>query len=363
MKPLLEPLAMVFKWGVQIRFAAYRRGWLKTHRLDRLVISVGNLSVGGTGKTPLVARIARRLIAGGWKPAILTRGYGRRGNDLIVLAPGPSASRRVDPRRVGDEPACLARTLPEVPVIVGADRFRGGVLAEKTFSVDVHLLDDGFQHLALARDLDIVLIDVTQEFSDRALLPAGRLREPCAALQRADAIVLTRVDLGDAHKVEEKVRRIHPRAPIFHSVNRLCGLVEVGSGKACEPGSLLGKKVWAFCGIGTPQGFFADLRKWKFSLAGGTAFPDHHVYDATELSRIVRRARDAGAEVLITTEKDSVNFPSTWNLEMPVMTCNAQPEVHEWEAFETTWLARLQADRKRKSRPWVDVATAGGPNS
>ena len=254
MNPLLTPLALGFRLGVALRGAAYRRGWCKTHRLNRPVVSVGNLTAGGAGKTPLVRLIAQRLLNRGWSPSILTRGYDRRrGPGIIVVEPGPE--RRVDPRDVGDEPALLARALPKVPIVIGANRYRAGRLAEERFPVDVHLLDDGFQHWALERDVDIVALDVTQEFSDWALLPAGRLREPCAALERAHIVVLTRTELGDAPALEARLSRINPRARVFLSTTTLRGFVEAQSGGPFPVQDLRGRAARRFLRDWEPASF------------------------------------------------------------------------------------------------------------
>lgn len=344
MNRMLWPMALGFKWGVALRAAAYRRGWLTIRRLSKPVVSVGNLTVGGTGKTPLVRSIAERLRQHGWNPGILTRGYARqRGAEIVLLA--PSVKRAPDPREVGDEPAFLARSLPEVPMAVGADRYRAGRLAEERFNVDVHLLDDGFQHLALARDLDVVALDVTQELSDRALLPAGRLREPVSALARAHMVVITRVELGDSQPLEDRVRSVNPQAGIFHARTALSGLVEAASGEAYLREGLGDGQVAAFCGIGNPQGFFADLRHWGFRVVEEIAFPDHHVYTLMDLRRLAERAREFGAAALVTTEKDIMNLPSTWNpsVDGPVLACAIRTEIVESEPFETALLSALES--------------------
>jgi tetraacyldisaccharide 4'-kinase len=235
---------------------------------------------------------------------------------------------------VGDEPALLAKLLPEVPIVVCADRYRAGRLAEKTFNVDAHVLDDGFQHLALGRDLDIVALDITQEFSDRALLPAGRLREPCAALARAHLVVLTRIDLRDPEPLKHQVERINPHAGIFHSATKLCGLVDVETGRVFTPAVVRGRPVCAFCGLGNPAAFFADLRRWGFTVVVERAFPDHHAYTEAELDRLSQRARREGAVALLTTEKDAVNFPALWESETPILACAIEAEIAEAEQFE-----------------------------
>lgn len=342
---ILQPLSAGFRLGVALRSAAYQRGWFKTRRLGRPVVSVGNLTLGGSGKTPLVAFIAKTLLKRGWRPGILTRGYGRRrGSELVALEPRPC--RVADAHQVGDEPALLAKLLPEVPIVVCADRYRAGRLAEETFHVDAHILDDGFQHLALARDLDIVALDVTQEFSDRALLPAGRLREPCAALARAHLVVLTRVDLRGPEPLKHQVERLNPRARIFRSGTKLCGLVDVETGRVLTPEVLRGRPVSAFCGLGNPGAFFADLRRWGFTVVAENAFPDHYAYTEADLERLSERARQAGAAALLTTEKDAVNFPLLWESEPPILACVIQAEIAEAEEFEQALQEGLEAAQK-----------------
>jgi tetraacyldisaccharide 4'-kinase len=341
-KTILKPLAAGFKLGVALRREAYRRGWLETRRLNRPVISVGNLTVGGTGKTPLVALIVQRLLQRGWMPAILTRGYGRRrGADLIALE--PKQERTADPREVGDEPALLAKKLPEVPIVVGADRYRAGRLAEDRFAVDVHVLDDGFQHLALARDVDVVLLDVTQELSESALLPAGGLREPASALERAHIVVLTRVDHADPRPLEEYARRINPQAVIFHASTKLSRLVDVATGRAYPPGAFQGEPVHAFCGIGNPQAFFADLKKWGLSVVAQDSFRDHYVYTGDSLKALAAMSYEEGREprALLTTEKDAVSLPPLSGSRIPVVACVIETELDEPQVFEDALLERL----------------------
>jgi tetraacyldisaccharide 4'-kinase len=343
--PLLQSLSVVFQAGVALRHVAYRRGWLKTRRLNRPVVSVGNLSVGGTGKTPLTILMAETLLAGGHRPCILTRGYGRRGGKgIIVLEPGPD--RVAEPREVGDEPAALARALPNVPIIVSPDRLRGGIIGEQRFQATVHLLDDGFQHLALYRDLDVVLLDITRPLSDLALLPAGRWREPFSALRRAHWVILTRTELGDAGGLQERVQALNPRARIFRCSTQFAGLVEARSGLPEPHWSLLRKKVAAFCGIGNPAAFFADLRGWGFWVVAESVFPDHHVYSHTDLLAISMLSRRFGAEAILTTEKDLMNLPPGWDVRMPLFACCIHTEIEEKMEFERALLAEVETARR-----------------
>jgi tetraacyldisaccharide 4'-kinase len=343
--PLGLPLSAGFRLGVQVRHTAYKRGWFKTRRLSRPVISVGNLTTGGTGKTPLVVLIAKILLRHGWRPSILTRGYARGGNaDLLVISPAPA--RHAEAREVGDEPALLAGALPEVPLIICADRFRGGSVAEKRFAVDMHILDDGFQHLALARDLDLVVLDATQPLSDWRLLPAGRQREPLSALKRAQMIVITRVASGDPKPLEAIISRIQSEAKSFRSSTELLAMTDVASGVALSGEEIRHQRVAAFCGIGNPRAFFADVQRWGFNLVGADAFSDHHVYTEQELHRLVASARKNGAGALLTTEKDAVKFPRDWRPGLPIVACVIAARVQAAEEFEKTLLAFIARPEK-----------------
>jgi tetraacyldisaccharide 4'-kinase len=302
---------------------------------------VGNLTVGGTGKTPLVACIAKILLRDGWKPGILTRGYGRKSKaNMIVLPPG--AGRRADAREVGDEPAFLARTLPEIPLVVCADRFRGGQVAEERFPVDVHILDDGFQHVALARDVDVVALDATQTISNWNLLPAGRQREPLSALRRAQIVVLTRTESVDSKSLEELVLKVHPDARVFCSRTELMGWTDALNGAPATSETIRTQKAAAFCGIGNPQAFFADLRRWGFNLVAEDAFPDHHVYTGGDLQQLVAGARSKGAAALLTTQKDAVKFSRDWALELPIFACEIEARIRDAGDFERALLTYLE---------------------
>jgi tetraacyldisaccharide 4'-kinase len=340
MSSLLAPLAAVYKQAVIARSALYRRGLLRSQKLNRPVISVGNLSVGGTGKTPLVTLLAKLMLKHGLTPAILTRGYGRRGNKrLIALA--PASTRSPDPREAGDEPALLASDLPEAPIVICADRFLGGRYAEKEFQADVCLLDDGFQHLQLARNLDIVALDVTQELSDRGVLPAGRLREPCSALTRAQIIVLTRAELGGADLMEGTVRQIHPAARVFRGGVKLVSLSHIASGKRVAAEVLQGEPVFAFCAIGNPSAFFGDLERWGFQVSGKRAFPDHHVYTSRDTRLLVREAGQAQASALLTTRKDVMNLPPSWRPALEVYACSIEIELSDAASFDEAVFSHL----------------------
>jgi tetraacyldisaccharide 4'-kinase len=344
MNRFLMPLAGLYGAGARLRRRAFQQGWLKSRRLSRPVISVGNLTVGGSGKTPLVAQVAEILLCNGHKPAILTRGYRReRGADLIALE--PRAQRNPDARTAGDEPALLARVLPQVPIVICGDRFRAGQLAEERFGVDVHILDDGFQHFAVARDVDLVAIDVTQDVLHDAVLPAGRLREPVPALSRADIIVLTRTEIQDSAPAEKQVREINPGAPIFRCTTSLRSLIDAGSRQAIEAEHYRGRPVCAFCAIGNASAFFSDLRWWGFNPVVEIAFRDHHVYSREDLQRLNRAAKEKGAVAFLTTEKDLMNIQPQLAFALPVLACAIQAEISEAEQFEQVLLAGIERKR------------------
>jgi tetraacyldisaccharide 4'-kinase len=340
MNPFLAPLSTIYRRAALARRTLYAHGLLPRSKLNRPVVSVGNLSAGGTGKTPLVVLVAKLALKRGLKPAILTRGYGRRrGNRLIALA--PAAKRSPSPRETGDEPALLAAALSEVPIVICASRYQAGTYAESEFSVDVHVLDDGFQHFQLARDVDIVALDATQEFSDRAVLPAGRLREGCRALTRAQVIVLTRVELADADQLERAVRQINSSAQVFRSRLCLTSVFNIASKERVVAESFHGKPVLAFCGIGNAKAFFCYLERWGFCLASRQAFPDHHVYSFADMAFLVREARQSQACALITTQKDLMNVPPGWVPDLDTYTCTIEIGIEDAVRFEEAVFSRL----------------------
>jgi tetraacyldisaccharide 4'-kinase len=271
-RSILFPLSGIYRAGLAARKLAYRHGVFKTRRLNRPVISLGNLSVGGTGKTPLVLFIAGRLLDHGWTPSILTRGYRRSIGGMVTLP--PNSSRRIDVRETGDEAALLGAALPKVPIVICGNRYRAGRMAEERYTVDVHLLDDGFQHWGLFRAVDVVTIDVTQDATAGLLLPAGNYREPRSALRRADIIVFTRTDLADPSKHREMVARINPGAETYESTIELRGWTDAKSGAAVGQAELASRRALAFCGIGNPKSFFGAFkckRKTLFVIIVGMA--------------------------------------------------------------------------------------------
>lgn len=329
---LFRWLGRIYGTGSRVRGTAYQRGWLRRRRLPRPVISVGNLTAGGTGKTPLVRWTAERLSQEGFRPAILIRGYGReRGPDAIVIP--PKDGRMPEPREVGDEAAWLARMLPQVPIGISADRFHTGETIVENYPIDVFVLDDGFQHWPLARDLDVVALDAMRGISDNDILPAGLQREPVSALARADVVVITRAELVDGGRLEEfrnLVRSIGPEIALVEARNRLECLRDLVSGADVPPDTYAGQPVHGFCGIGNPDAFFRDLRLWGFDVVRESVFPDHHVY------RDINFTRGGGVAAFVTTEKDAMNLAGV-NLNAagaPVLACVTRLEMEDADLLD-----------------------------
>jgi len=265
---------------VAARNALYDRGVLKQSRLQRPVVSVGNLSVGGSGKTPFVILLAELLRERGVRVDVLSRGYGRRSSGVLAVEDD-------DPARFGDEPVLIRRRLGDVPVIVGASRYEAGVEAERRFETDLHLLDDGFQHRDLARDFDIVLLS-PRDVED-CLLPSGRLREPLSSLRRADVIVLPASE-------EAPPADVVAGKPVWRVRRR----IELAAGTPSRP--------FAFCAIADPERFRRDLENAGVEIAGVRYFRDHHAYGPSDIAALRQAADKAGANGFITTEKDAVKL-------------------------------------------------------
>jgi len=297
---LLVPCALVYRVVLRIRAFLYCRGIMPSFTLGVPVISVGNLSVGGTGKTPLTVLIARLLIARGKQVVVLSRGYGGAGGSAVRIV--SDGSRILLPvSEAGDEPVLLARSVPGLIVVTCSDRYNGGLEALERFRPDIFLLDDGFQHLRLQRDLNILLLDAAKPFGNRWTLPAGLLREPLSAVRRADLIVYTRADGAKEYPPLADI-------PVCRSVHRLSGIVSLSGGEPSSFSLLAGKKGVACAGIADPDAFFDALTREGVDLVATLTFQDHCFYGRTERAEIRRVMTETGADFLITTEKDAVKL-------------------------------------------------------
>ena len=314
---LLWPLSLVYASIARARAWCYARGIFRKRKLPGTVISVGNLTVGGTGKTPMVLAIAERLAVQGQHAAILTRGY--RGT-----ADGSSSGVPQS-----DEVALLRERLGgKVQLGVSADRHKTGMVLAK-HGVDWFVLDDGFQHLKLSRDADIVLVDATDPFGGGMVLPAGRLREPLRALRRADIVVITRSVQAPSPALEAILRR-HTSSPIFYASTRLESVLRIPRLDVSLPEQDWQKaQFMAFCGIGNPAAFFDDLRSWGFRVLQQRSFEDHHVYTAREAAGLELAASNCGAEALLCTEKDVWNLRNVRFAGLPVYCCRISFDLPE----------------------------------
>jgi 3-deoxy-D-manno-octulosonic-acid transferase len=300
------PLARVWKWGSLRR---QRRQVGQQRALDIPVISIGNITMGGTGKTPCVLRLAALLRAAGHRPGILTRGYGR-GSPESHLALAPGALMRAE--HTGDEPQIFVRS-GLAPVGIGADRYQAGTALIVGFGPDLMLLDDGMQHRKLARDLDVVLIDALKPFGGGHLFPLGRLREPMEGLERAGAVLITRSAFSDlTPAIVNTVRRYNRHVPVFSASVEPDVWVEPASGTEYSAAEPPFDRAGVFCGLGNPLAFRRTLESLGVMPVNVVEFPDHHRYRPQELQRVAEQMAVLGAEALVTTEKDFVNLCEDW---------------------------------------------------
>lgn len=297
---MLRPLAALYGGLVHLRNRYYDDP-RHQRRVSVPVISVGNLTAGGTGKTPVVSWLARRLSALGRRPAVVSRGYGgRAGRGPLVVSRGEGPLCAAE--TCGDEPYLLSRLLPGIPILVGADRHRTASSAAEE-GADVVLLDDGFQHRRLHRDLDIVLIDGDSPFGNGRLIPAGPLREPPGQLARAGLVLITRVGPGESRpELQRRIRAHHPSVRILLAGHRPVGWIDASGRRVPAP-----ERALAFCGVGSPEVFRRDLMDQGLDLVAFHAFGDHHRYRDEEWRRLREAARRSGAS-LVTTEKDIVRL-------------------------------------------------------
>jgi tetraacyldisaccharide 4'-kinase len=313
----MNPLSSLFGLGVRARNALYDRGLARAEKLGGPVVSVGNLSVGGSGKTPFVLLLGELLKARGLKFDILSRGYGRKTRGVALVDPAGS------PHDFGDEPLLMARRL-DIPVIVGESRHAAGVFAEQKFGAQLHLLDDGFQHRSVARDFDIVL--VTPEDARDRLLPGGRLREPLSSLRRADAVVLTSGASSEPFPLDQK---------LVWRARR--GIV---------PTNVPARPI-AFCGIARPKNFVAQLRTAGIEPVAEAFYRDHHAYTDQDVRDLLNLRQRSDADGFVTTEKDAVNLGGYLAALAPLAVVPVKMELADAANAVDTMLARI-AERRRQ---------------
>jgi tetraacyldisaccharide 4'-kinase len=339
---VLRAMAGSYRGLLGARDWLYARGVLHSRALDCPVVAIGNLTVGGTGKTPAVELAVRTLAAGGHRPGVLSRGYGRRGSGIQVVA--DAASIRLDADEAGDEPFLLARRLPGVPVVVGPNRYEAGRLARERFGVTAIVLDDGFQHRTLRKDLEVVMARATAPWGNGRLLPGGPLREPLAALRRAHLVVVTgAAGPEDAGAVAAAVARWAPAVPVLTAVHVPTECFESGAMRFLPLAALAGARLLAFAGIGAPAGFRRTLAETAVTVADFAEFADHHWYTREDLAALDRRAAAASATGLITTEKDWVRLRALPAPKHPLYVLSVRLALTSGEAAWRAAFDRLRA--------------------
>jgi tetraacyldisaccharide 4'-kinase len=341
---VLKLLSFFYLTGWWARKTAYRSGLVRRKHLDCPVISVGNITTGGTGKTPVVISLARTFTACGKKVAVLSRGYGRpsRASSLVWVSDGRKLL--AGPEQGGDEPVLIARSVPKAAVIVCADRYRAGLDAVREFKPDLIILDDGFQRrFALYRDLDILVVDGINPFSTGWVLPAGLLREPLGALAEANVILLNKVNQARSPEdIRTVLKRHNPRAYLVESRYRPVALREFHTGKKVKPSKLEGVPVGAFSGLASHLYFIRTLEHFNVIVRHAYDLKDHFAYTKEKLRAILEDAKFRGLRYLVTTQKDEVKLPRDMEPEVPILVLDIELEVTEgknlWQKVLKTML-------------------------
>jgi tetraacyldisaccharide 4'-kinase len=335
----LAILSILYSGVIGLRDYLYNIGLLNIKKLGCKVISVGNMTVGGTGKTPMVIMLAQLLKEKGYKPVILSRGYGgKRKQAINVVSDGKNIF--MGPATAGDEPLLIAKSLDGVPVVTGAERCLTGTYAVEHFGADVVILDDAFQHRALHRDVDIVLLDRNRPFGNRSLLPAGTLREPLKALKRSDIVVLTGIEGSQMESSQRSLVERHTgHVPVFDGYRRPKNIIKADTGHKYPLDYLYGKKVCAFAGIGEPEYFEKMIAALSGQGAEFIPFPDHHVYTTGDIEKIYSISRECFAQLILTTEKDAIKLSNFGDFCQNIYVLSIEMSVYP---FQDTFLNTIQ---------------------
>ncbi len=330
---VLSVLSLFYGTAVVLRRLLFGLHLFKRKKISCPVISVGNLTLGGTGKTPTVIQIVQLLTRNNRRPVVVSRGYARKNEkEIIVVSDGQSVL--VDTRIGGDEPVMIGSKMPGIPVVVGSSRYNAALHALQRFSPDVVVLDDGFQHIRLKRDIDIVLLDAGNPFGNGKLFPAGVLREPINALKRAHAVLITKADTSaDIGKLKDTIRR-NTRARIFTSRQVPVDLIDCRSSDIRPLTVLRGSRVLALSGIARPDSFTSLLKALGADIAAECTYRDHFDYKKSDLATVFRKAADEKITMIVTTEKDAIRLnrlhgDGVWALRIELIVA----ENDAWEAF------------------------------
>jgi tetraacyldisaccharide 4'-kinase len=338
---LLVVLSWLFSLLVQLRLFLYKKKILRKQYLGCLVVVVGNLTVGGTGKTPVVEKFARTLTARGRKVAILSRGYKSKNEPMLKKCWRLLSHQEAPPPKIvsdgktifldsefgGDEPYMLAKNLPGVQVIVDKNRIKAGAFAIKKYGVDTLILDDGLQYLSLKEQLNLLLIDKENPFGNEYLLPRGFLREPIKHLKRASYIFLTKSNGMPNPNLEKLIRTYNPNVEIIECEHSHKYLQEVSGTKRLDLSFLRGKRIAVFSGIAVPESFEASLQRFGSKIVYNQRFVDHHRYTKEEILHLCRKAQQAGLDMIVTTEKDAVRLGKNFQTDVPIYYMRLEIEI------------------------------------
>lgn len=373
MRFLMRALSGVYRLIVQTRLRLFRKGWKQQHYLGTLVVSVGNLTVGGTGKTPVVELLARTLRDRGRKVSILSRGYKSKKLDEPQkwkradgsLLPGDQMPKVVSTGRAillqskfaGDEPFMLASNLDGVSVVVDKDRVKGGRFAVGELLADTLLLDDGMQYLHLAHGIDIVLVDATSPFGTEALLPRGTLREPKKNLRRASYIFLTKCNGSSNEALIARLRKYNRVAEIIECTHGPKYLQNLFTHERHPLSYLEGKYVAAISGIAVPENFERQVEQLGGKIEIRRRFSDHHRFSRKEIEKFLSRCTERDMELIVTTEKDAVRFPRPATIEVPILFLRIEVEILKGQDVWDRLIDRLCAPPKVDGHPLRVTAT------
>ncbi len=333
-------IALFYGGVVSLRNILYDHDILTKKKVGVTVISIGNITVGGTGKTPTVIMLARLLQERGYRPAIVSRGYGGKSrNPVNIVADGNKVLMK--PHEAGDEPVLIAQSLSHVPVITGKNRYIAAEYALKCFDIDLIILDDAFQHRALFRDVDILLLDAKRPFGNGLLIPGGGLREPTGSVKRADILIETGAGRKSAPSIPNMVEKRFPEKPFFSGCRTAQDVMKGHTGEILSCDHLKGKKIFAFSGIAQPDNFIQTITSLGGIMVGTAVFSDHHVYKGEDLMKISRAASASGAEIILTTGKDYMKLIDFADRLRDIFILQITMEVQPLGKFEECILTKL----------------------